>query len=608
MSPVFTWEKLKRYHLQWVIPLVIAVILISVYVVPIFYHSSNTIQNNKIPFQSENMVKLSGNVPYIIGNATCSQNLSNLQKAPGGLTLPLTLYLNYTNISMLEKCAFELNNPTSINFHKYLTPEEFRKEFDPSKEEIMAIENYYEKIGFKVWNYSYAPNIIVIDGSISLIEEAFNVTEYCCQFNGNHNSFITNKADPWIPRNFSEIYHIYGLSYSSTALYRFFNPSQEKLGLEEHRTVANVTGNTNTLIPGNIYSFYHLNKLTKNGSSGQGIKIGILGVGESVDMNCVINFWNSFGISIPNTNLINLTPSGSNSYSQGFEADLDVEWAGAMAPNATIYDVMQPFNLTGIGNNAVNLELYYMLNVIDPNIISGSWAELQFHHDQGFADIYNNIGLQAVVEGVTIFLGSGDSHDLNYLTVMGSKYIVTVGGIYPKLNSSGEIVNQYAWYNLSGDWYGAPTGSGGGESYFFTIPGYEKNYSIRVNGTDNMEGLPDLAMPASELITFAFGGYNIGSGTSYATPILAGMMASIESGISADKNLTGRLGWIQPMLYNLGYGKKWGENPYLNVSYIEPGPWVNSDSYLGTGWNAYTGIGAINVYNLYIDIKNYDSR
>ncbi len=62
------------------------------------------------------------------------------------------------------------------------------------------------------------------------------------------------------------------------------------------------------------------------------------------------------------------------------------------------------------------------------------------------------------------------------------------------------------------------------------------------------------------------------------------------------------------MLYNLGYGKKWGENPYLNVSYIEPGPWVNSDSYLGTGWNAYTGIGAINVYNLYIDIKNYDSR
>ena len=106
MSPVFSWEKLKRYHLQWVIPLVIAVILISVYVVPIFYHSSNTIQNNKIPFQSENMVKLSGNVPYIISNATCSQNLSNLQKAPGGLTLPLTLYLNYTNISMLEKCAF----------------------------------------------------------------------------------------------------------------------------------------------------------------------------------------------------------------------------------------------------------------------------------------------------------------------------------------------------------------------------------------------------------------------------------------------------------------------------------------------------------------------
>ena len=40
----------------------------------------------------------------------------------------------------------------------------------------------------------------------------------------------------------------------------------------------------------------------------------------------------------------NLTSSGGNSYPQGFEADLDVEWAGAMAPNATICDVMQPFD------------------------------------------------------------------------------------------------------------------------------------------------------------------------------------------------------------------------------------------------------------------------
>jgi subtilase family serine protease len=279
-----------------------------------------------------------------------------------------------------------------------------------------------------------------------------------------------------------------------------------------------------------------------------------------------------------------------------------------MAPNATIYDVMQPFNLTGIGDNAVNLELYYMLNVVDPNIVSGSWAELQFHHDQGFADIYNNIGLQAVVEGITIFLGSGDSHDLNYLTVMGSKYIVTVGGIHPELNSSGEIVNQYAWYNPSGEWYGGPTGSGGGQSYFFPIPGFEKNYSIRVNGTNNMEGLPDLSMPASELITFGLGEYMTGDGTSYATPILAGMMASIESGISKDRNLTSRLGWIQPMLFNLSYGKVWGNNSYMNVSYTEPGSWVGSDMYLGTGWNAYTGIGSINAYNLYIDIKNYDSR
>ena len=594
--------------MQWLIPLAIFAILISVYIIPTFYPTSNSVETKKITIQQGNMVKVSGNVPYIIYNSTCAHNLTLLGAAPKGKFLAITLYLNYTNLSLLERCASELNNPASSNFHKYLTSQEFRREFDPGYNEIRAIENYYAKIGFSVWNYSYAPNIIVLNGSISLIDEAFNVTEYCCEYLGNHADFITNKADPWVPQNFSEIYHIYGLSYSSKALYSFYNPSQAKLGISGSSSIGNFYGNSNTLIPNNIYSYYNLSELFKKGYSGQGMKIGILGVGESVDMGSVKNFWNAFGIHNPDTNLINLTSTGSNNYNQGFEADLDVEWAGAMSPNATIYDVMQPFNLTGIGDNAVNLELYYMLNVVDPNVISGSWGELQFHHDRGFAAIYSNIGLQAVVEGITIFLASGDTHDLNYLNVMGSKYIVTVGGIFPKLNSSGVIVDQYAWYNTSGDWYGAPTGSGGGESYFFPIPGYEKNYSIKVNGTNDLEGLPDLAMPSSELITFAFGGFITGEGTSYATPILAGMMASIESAIIASNNITGKLGWIQPMLFNLGYGNFWGKNPYLNVTYTEPGTSNNSDKYLGSGWNPYTGIGAINVYNLYMDIKTYDSQ
>ena len=72
------------------------------------------------------MIKLHGNVPYIISNETCSKNMTFIQKAPGTSKMALTLYLNYTNLSLLEKYAYELNNPTSINFHKYLTPEEFR--------------------------------------------------------------------------------------------------------------------------------------------------------------------------------------------------------------------------------------------------------------------------------------------------------------------------------------------------------------------------------------------------------------------------------------------------------------------------------------------------
>ena len=90
------WVMLKKHHLQWFIPIAIALILIAVYVLPIFYQNSNTAQSNKNQFSSENMIKLHGNVPYIISNETCSKNMTFIQKAPGTSNMALTLYLNYT--------------------------------------------------------------------------------------------------------------------------------------------------------------------------------------------------------------------------------------------------------------------------------------------------------------------------------------------------------------------------------------------------------------------------------------------------------------------------------------------------------------------------------
>ncbi|EQD58509.1 multitransmembrane protein [mine drainage metagenome] len=210
------------------------------------------------------------------------------------------------------------------------------------------------------------------------------------------------------------------------------------------------------------------------------------------------------------------------------------------------------------------------------------------------------------MEGTTIFLGSGDSYNINYMTVMASQYIVSVGGVYTNLGNSGQIRSQCAWYCPPGNWYGGALGSGGGNSYFFNLPSYQHSSLISVPSNITNRGEPDISMPSANLITNYQGQFITGSGTSYATPITAGAFADIESFLASKMNNSNlRLGWIQPILYSLGYHSYYGYDAFFKVSNLQSGFWSNSRKYLGSGWNSHVGIGSLHAYNLAKDIMNY---
>ncbi|MGC8609355.1 MAG: S53 family peptidase, partial [Thermoplasmata archaeon] len=564
---------------------------------------------NLIDLPPANSVMLNGNTPYMMSDNALIPYLLNLGTAPPNTPMNVTLYLNMTDLNGLAAFDSSVNSPMSTQFHKFITPQQFRSKYYPSSSEISSIMNYYSGEGFKVWNYSYAPLVVVLSGNASMFEKAFGVMvyEYAFEYPGAPLSlFLTNTANPFIPASFSgEIMHVYGLSYSSDAL---LSSSQKTTIVMNDISPASVTSvpSNEILTPPNLENYYNVTQLHEMGMSGTGIKIGILGVGESVNISSVKQFWDTYGIHNPSVNLINLTSNGLNPYPEGFEADLDVEWSGAMAPNASIFDVMAPFNLTGIGDNAINLEFYYYLNVIDPQIISGSWAELQFHHDSGFAEIYTQIGMQAVAEGITVFLGSADSHSPLYLTVMASQYIVSVGGVSVTMNTTGAITNETGWYQPEYTWYGGPIGSGGGNSYFYSRPVYQSAERIITPSVYYNRAQPDISMPSTNLITVFSGHYYIGGGTSYATPISAGIFADIaqyenQTGIAGN----GYMGWIQPALYNLGYGTLYGFQAYHQIEYIEPYPGMAGNGYIGPGWNDFAGIGTLSAFNLTMDLNVY---
>lgn len=568
---------------------------------------------NVIDLQPSGSQMLGGNIPYLITSANFSSDLYNLGPVAGSTPVTLTLYLNMTNLSRLEGIAAAVNSPISPEFHRYLTSQEFQSMYYPAQSEINSIATYYMDQGFKVWSYSYSPLVLVLSGNASMVLHSFGVTEFNFAFGATFlrhaTVFMSNAQNPYIPTQFSSsIVHVYGMSYSSDALLTTGQGSGSGATLTNLQKLSSnpIFGATDVMTPINLANYYGVTELQSMGYNGTGMKIGILGVGESANMSSIAQFWDTYGIHNPTVKFVNLTPNGQNPYPEGVEADLDVEWSGAMAPNATIYDVMQPFNLTGIGDNAVNIELYYFLNEIQPQVISGSWAEFQYHHDSGFAQIYNLIGLQAVAEGTTIFLGSSDSHLTYYQTVMTSQYIMSVGGIDPVLNDTGVITGEYGWYQPEYSFYGGAVGSGGGNSFFYSRPAYQTIERIVVPDQFTMRAQPDISMPASKMITVSYGEYFTAGGTSFATPISAGIFADIgqylyESGMSTTKDM----GWLQPALYELGYGTTFGLPAYHMVEYSQPYPGETTSNFLGTGWNDFAGIGSLSSYNLSIDLGNY---
>jgi subtilase family serine protease len=60
--------------------------------------------------------------------------------------------------SALGKLLDEQLDQTSLNFHKWLTPDEFGQKFGPSSEDIRSVTSWLESHGFRVARVSKRPH------------------------------------------------------------------------------------------------------------------------------------------------------------------------------------------------------------------------------------------------------------------------------------------------------------------------------------------------------------------------------------------------------------------------------------------------------------------
>ena len=335
--------------------------------------------------------------------------------------------------------------------------------------------------------------------------------------------------------------------------------------------------------PVQVRHAYGFDQLTEDGT-GQTIAI-VDAYGSSSIAADLKSFDTQFGLVDPN--LIIAQPGGvpgpdPTGGSWGIETSLDVEWAHAIAPNATILLVEAAtayFSDLTVGINYAVAQ-------------GASQVSMSFGGTEYSGDLANDSTFQ--VPGVTFLASAGDNSAGDGSTTptliypSSSPYVVSVGGTNLKLNGPGNSrSSETAW----GDGNLADGGTGGGYSTVEPKPSYQAGF---VAGT--ARGTPDVSYNADPntgvyVLDSALGGYYEIGGTSAGAPQWAGLVALVNQGRQA--NGSSALGQGKAFGADVPIYAQAGTGSYTNAS----GDFVDitsgSNGYPATvGWDPSTGLGS----------------
>jgi subtilase family serine protease len=337
----------------------------------------------------------------------------------------------------LDSLITKLYDPASPEFHRWLTAAEFGGRFGLADADVRTVIGWLQSHGFTVDGVQTGRTVIDFSGTAGQIHDAFHTEMHRLNVNGV--SHIANMSDPRIPAALADV-------VAGVVSLHDFRPHTNFKPRPQY-TFTSGGSTYQAVVPGDLAKIYNFNPLFSAGISGQGqtiVAIEDTNVYSTADWT---TFRSTFGLSsYTSGSLTQVHPTGSSSCSNPgtvsgaeSEAELDVEWASAGAPSATIELASCADTSTTFGGL---IALQNLLNGSSPPaIVSISYGECEVENGATANAAYNTTYKQAVTEGTSVFVSAGDegaascdanqtkaTHGIGVSGFASTPYNVAVGG------------------------------------------------------------------------------------------------------------------------------------------------------------------------------------
>lgn len=469
------------------------------------------------------------------------------QAAPAGLMsasqrMNLSIVLPLRNQADLTSLLGRIYDPSSADYHKFLTASQFADQFAPTAADYQAVVTYAQANGFTVGAAPANRLVVPITGTVAQVQKAFNVRMALYHHPTENRLFYSPDREPSV--NLSvPIAHIAGLDNYSTPKPMFHRSPQPDN--QVHYVTAGSGPGGAFLASDMRYAYYGTGSL-----DGTGQTIALLEF-DGYNQSDVDLTFSSVGqsYSVPVNNVLLDGATGAPASGDDSEEVLDIVQAIGMAPNLSQVRVY-------IGGNDVDiLNAIASEDVAQEVSISWSWSPDDPATDDTFFE-------ECAAQGQSVFVSSGDWGEFDpyfddfypaedqYVTAVGGTDLSTQGG-------GGPWASETAW-NRSG---------GGVSPDGIPIPSWQAGVATSSNGgSTTLRNVPDVAAQADFVNYNCAMGVCAGDfgGTSFSAPRWAAFMALVNQQAVASGNPS--VGFLNPAIYAIGEGSNYA-NDFHDITY-----------------------------------------